>query len=62
MKTGATVGDARLAFSIPRSQLIQRVFALAPVLPPQALAITRVLCTVNGQLPGLSVQIQLASP
>lgn len=62
MKTGATVGDARLASSIPRSQLIHRVFALALVLLPQALATTRVLCTGNGQLPEQSVQIQLASP
>lgn len=37
------------------------MFALAPALPPQALALARALCTANGQLPGLSVQIQLAS-
>lgn len=61
MKTGVTVGDAGLASSIPRSQLIHRVFALAPTLPPRALALTRALYTANGQLPGLSVQIQLAS-
>lgn len=61
METRATVGDARLASSIPRSQLIHRVFALAPALLPQALALTRALYTVNGQLPGLSVQLQLAS-